>query len=140
MKNLAFAALTGLVLATSAEAQTANQTPIPVPYSRGATVPMHAEDSYVDGNWTVPTPEQMKAAWPAKAQKDDVEGRVTIDCAVAPNGGLSSCDILAENPRGYGFGAAAVKIYFKFAHVDPASVTGGLKPYSRRKFDVIFSD
>ena len=137
MKNLAFAALAGFMLTTGAKAQTADQTPVPVAPSQP---PTHDASSYVDGNWTLPTPEQIKAGWPTRAQKDGVEGRVTLDCSIAPDGRLASCDHPVDSPPGYGFGVAAIKLYFKFAHLDPASVTGGLNANSRRKFDVVFAD
>jgi len=140
MKSLAFAALGSLLLATSAESQTADQAPVPIAPSPLPPLPTHDASSYVEGDWTVPTPEQIKAFWPARAQKDGVEGRVTLDCAIAPNGKLASCDRPVDSPAGYGFGQAAIKAYFKFAHVDPASITGGLVAYSRHKFDVVFAN
>jgi len=103
MKNLALAALAGLMLTTGAKAQTADQTPIRVTtFFQPPATPTHDASSYVDGNWTVPTPEQINAAWPPRAQMDDIEGRVTLDCSIAPNGRLASVDIIDESPRGYG--------------------------------------
>lgn len=54
-----------------------------------------------------PTAAEMAAAYPEKAKAAGVGGGVELVCTAARNGALDDCDILAEAPRGYGFGAAA---------------------------------
>ena len=76
----------------------------------------------------------MADSYPDRAANDEVEGTVTIDCAINSSGRVTSCDILSENPKGYGFGAATVKLFIKYAHVDPGSVDGQLQEGARKKF------
>ena len=132
MINLAFSAAIALV-----QIYTPASPPIPVPpVPMGppvAPTPNHA-GNYIAGNWTYPTSENAGAAYPAKAIADAVGGRVTIDCAVDASGRLTSCDIVSETPPDYGFGAATVKMFLEEAHVDPASVQGGLVAGCRKKF------
>jgi protein TonB len=49
-------------------------------------------------------------------------------------GRITSCDIISENPKGYGFGQATVKAFIRHAKVKPASVGGELRDGDRRKF------
>lgn len=48
------------------------------------------------------------------------EGWAKVNCAVAPNGGLSDCRVVKEHPEGAGFGEAALK----------AAASGRLAPRS----------
>ena len=86
------------------------------------------------GNWTYPGQDQMADLYPDRALNDEVEGSVTIDCAVNSAGRVTSCDIINESPKGYGFGAATVRGFIKGAHVDPSSVGGQLEDGARKKF------
>jgi TonB family protein len=54
-----------------------------------------------------PTVADMAAAYPAKAKAEGIGGGVEMVCSANRNGGLDNCDVLAESPRGYGFGGAA---------------------------------
>ncbi len=58
--------------------------------------------------WTAaPTAADMAAAYPAKAKAEGLGGGAELACTAMASGGLKDCDVLAESPRGYGFGAAA---------------------------------
>lgn len=61
--------------------------------------------------WTAaPTAAEMAAAYPEKAKAQGIGGGVELMCTTAPSGAMTDCDVLAESPRGYGFGAAARKL------------------------------
>ncbi|MGA9659068.1 MAG: TonB family protein, partial [Asticcacaulis sp.] len=89
---------------------------------------------YVAGQWTYPRGDQMANSYPSRAIDDEVEGTVTIDCAINSSGKVTSCDILNESPKGYGFGAATVKAFIRYAKVEPKSVGGELRDGDRKKF------
>jgi TonB family protein len=57
-----------------------------------------------------PTAAEMAAAYPAKARSEGVGGGVEMVCTVKASGAVGDCDVIGENPRGYGFGAAAQKL------------------------------
>lgn len=62
-------------------------------------------------DWTAaPTVADMAALYPEKAKAEGIGGGVELACTVASGGALRQCDVLAETPRGYGFGAAARKL------------------------------
>lgn len=61
--------------------------------------------------WTqAPTANDMAAAFPEKAKTAGVGGVVEMICTVAVSGALKDCQALGEEPKGYGFGAAARKL------------------------------
>jgi periplasmic protein TonB len=51
--------------------------------------------------------------YPARAMERNQEGRVTLDCLVDP-GGRISCSVVSEDPTGWGFGEAALRISRSF--------------------------
>ncbi|HEY0649357.1 energy transducer TonB [Phenylobacterium sp.] len=61
-----------------------------------------------------PTGEDFALAYPPAAVRDEVEGRATISCQVLASGLLADCSLMSEEPAGYGFGAAALSMAFKF--------------------------
>ena len=130
MNYYAIAVLAGLTLASSSYAQ---QT-IPVPPVPAPTTPVDSPAIYLAGKWTYPSSGDMSLAYPAAAWNGGIRGQVTIDCEVAPTGKITSCDIISEDPAGYGFGEATANAFVEFAHVDPASVPGGIQPGARKKF------
>ena len=146
---LACALLASFAAAQSATAQAATDTsrsdasaqatnpPIPVPpvpFASSPPSPANSTGTYLAGNWTYPGPDEAAADYPAGAQAAEIEGRVTLDCQVAATGKLIACDVIAENPPGYGFGSATVELFMSAAHVDPASVPGGIPAGARKKF------
>lgn len=61
--------------------------------------------------WTAaPTTADMAAAYPAKAKAEGVGGEVLLACTANRGGAMTACDVLAETPRGYGFGNAARRL------------------------------
>ena len=65
--------------------------------------------------WSVvPSTAEMAAAWPGKAPPTLEVGRARVECRFSPDTALTGCKLLSEDPAGYGFGAAAVKLTDRF--------------------------
>lgn len=126
--------LAGVMLASSAWAQIQPPPPIMVPPVKRDPHPAHDPSVYVNGAWILPNLDQEKAYRPERASQDGVGGSVTIDCLVGVSGYLTECDVIDETPQGYGFANATVAMFLKYVHVDPATVTGGLHSWSRKRF------
>lgn len=54
-------------------------------------------------------PRDLARYYPRRAIAREMEGQVLLDCIVATSGRLS-CGVIAETPRGWGFGEAALAI------------------------------
>lgn len=50
------------------------------------------------------------AFYPPPARADRVEGRARISCTVTAEGRLTNCAVISEEPAGYGFGDAALRM------------------------------
>lgn len=77
-----------------------------------------------------PTVADVQAADPPKAKAGKTTGFATLQCKLRKDGRLGNCDTLTEEPKGYGFGAAARGLSAKFRgpSTDSAgkSVEGGV--------------
>lgn len=62
-----------------------------------------------------PTGEQLAGVFPVKAVKGAKDGSATIRCRVTIEGYLDRCAVLAESPKDYGFGSAALLLSKQFA-------------------------
>jgi TonB family protein len=147
MKKFVLAALVAVFAAPCAQAQTGDQLTKPDSLAHSGVPAMPPGPPpvphYIRADWILPTPEQMKAAYPQKAFAAGVEGRAVIDCAVKPDGWLTSCDVIGESDgksntlygsaTGYGFGEAAVAVYKQYVHTTPVSAP---HCYCRTKFTV----
>jgi protein TonB len=62
-----------------------------------------------------PSAAEMARFYPSPALENNVEGRAVIRCLVTVAGTLTACTIVQEQPRGYGFGRAAIQLsqYFR---------------------------
>ena len=60
--------------------------------------------------------------YPERAQEREVEGRATIECIVNANGSLA-CTVTSEDPPGYGFGDATLRVSRHF-RIAPATRDG----------------
>jgi TonB family protein len=61
----------------------------------------------MDPPWlAAPTTAEVAAAWPAEAGALP-SGQAVLRCDLNKAGGLTSCDVISENPKGKGFGKAA---------------------------------
>lgn len=66
-----------------------------------------------------PSGDDMEWAYPAHAQRHDIEGKAVIRCAVGHDGRLSDCQVISETPMGEDFGVAAVALSQKFRMLPP---------------------
>jgi len=57
-----------------------------------------------------PTIQEIAAFYPREAVKARVTGKVVVQCAVDEEGLANSCSTVSEEPVGYGFSAAAVRL------------------------------
>jgi protein TonB len=66
--------------------------------------------------------------YPERAQEREVEGRATVECIVGADGRLS-CTVTSEDPPGYGFGDATLRVtrHFRIAPStrDGVATSGG---------------
>lgn len=78
------------------------------------------------GKWSYPNAGVMSDRYPSAAANRNISGTVEIVCYAAADGSLTSCQLLAEDPSGYGFGQVTSDLFAKYTRVDPASVDGGI--------------
>lgn len=75
-----------------------------------------------------PSGQDYARLYPQRAMDAGVSGRVTLDCLVDGNGSLS-CAVLSEEPPGYGFGDATIRLSRNFRMAprttDGRSTAGG---------------
>lgn len=80
-------------------------------------------------DWLPPTTSVMRI-YPPKALIAEKSGKVTLRCSVSESFGVTSCKVMSENPRGYGFGAAAIELVRSFrmksATLDDLPVVPGM--------------
>ncbi len=71
------------------------------------------------GIYFQPGGQEFMEAYPERALRDGVSGRITMRCIVGENGAVA-CELLDEQPSGFGFGAAglALAAAFRAAPVD----------------------
>lgn len=85
-----------------------------------------------------PTVEQVLAAHPEKARAAKVGGMAVIDCRIGPDGGLSKCRTIREQPANYGFARAAKSLAPLFT--TPINTPdGGTAEGSRAHVNVTFA-
>ena len=70
-----------------------------------------------------PTAADIAAAYPKPALKGDGSGRATIRCNFIATGRLTHCQVIGEDPPGFGFGGAALKVSALF-RMRPKSTDG----------------
>ena len=68
-----------------------------------------------------PSGEDMAWAYPQRAQREEIGGKAVLQCLVAPDGGLTHCQVASEAPADYGFGAAALALAPQFQMTRPPS-------------------
>ncbi len=61
-------------------------------------------------------------------------GQVTIDCALTPDGALTSCRVIKAQPADPRAGEIVADLFLCYAHVDPKTITGGIGAGGRKKF------
>jgi protein TonB len=74
-----------------------------------------------------PSSQDFSRYYPPRALEREQDGRVMLDCLV-DSGGRISCTVLSEDPSGWGFGEAALRISRNFraaAQTSDGRVTSG---------------
>ena len=66
-----------------------------------------------------PTADDMEWAYPAHAQRKEIDGKAEITCKVGYDGLLRDCRVVSEVPRGEDFGVAALALSQKFRMIPP---------------------
>jgi protein TonB len=75
-------------------------------------------------NWLRrPSADDMARYYPDGAVRREIAGSATISCAVAVNGTVRNCMVVAETPMGEGFGDAALKLS-RFFRMSPQMENG----------------
>jgi periplasmic protein TonB len=78
----------------------------------------------------MPTVGQFMRFYPPKAMRAEVTGAVVLRCTVSAELKPDSCAVVSEDPAGYDFGAAAVRLASLFKlkpkTADGLSVVGGV--------------
>lgn len=72
------------------------------------TMAQDAEPRF-EPQWSV-RPMIRAQDYPGRALREDLSGSAVIRCHVGSNAVPSNCEILSEDPEGYGFGPAAIGI------------------------------
>lgn len=107
---------------------------IPVNFSQPPPPPRPQDfaPQRVAGNvkWiAAPTYDEVLAAYPAKAREAKLGGTVSLTCTLTKDGHVKGCSTLMEEPKGYGFSAAARSLAPRFVGPtqwsDGKSVAGG---------------
>lgn len=70
-----------------------------------------------------PDAEAVASHYPNRANRLQVEGSATISCFLDPSGKLYDCHTVEENPKGFGFGDAAVAMAAEF-RMKPETIDG----------------
>ena len=61
-----------------------------------------------------PTINNLMAVWPAGALRKGQNGQATLHCKVTTSGLVRSCTVIKEEPKGWGFGGAALALSSTF--------------------------
>lgn len=85
----------------------------------------------VEPSWkTKPTGDDVNRFYPEAAMRAGVGGKVKVRCTITVEGALTNCQAIEEDPPGYGFGEAGVKLMSR-VEFHPKTVDG--KPVESEK-------
>jgi TonB family protein len=77
-----------------------------------------------------PTFDDMEHFYPERARQEEIPGRAAIQCQVTAMGLLDGCTVVAESPKNYGFGEAAMGLSeifrMKPKRIDGQPIGGGI--------------
>jgi hypothetical protein len=59
---------------------------------------------------SLPSADRFVQAYPQDAARRNVEGKVQLKCRLTQTGALSDCSAITEDPPGFGFAAAAIRL------------------------------
>ncbi len=84
-----------------------------------------------------PAPDELPNAYPDRALAKGIEGQVVILCTADTYGDLDDCKVVSEQPQGWGFGDAALRLAFSF-HMRP-QLRNGLSEPSQVRVPIHFA-
>jgi len=89
-------------------------TPTPIPVAIDPPPAPPAPAVLTGMRWLQrPSSQDFNRYYPPRAMEREQEGRVVLDCLVDSNGRIS-CAVVSEDPTGWGFGDAALRISRNF--------------------------
>jgi TonB family protein len=89
-----------------------------------ALPPVPPGSTFTPPDYLKPPPaKEMSALYPSAAARDHLTGSTVIGCVVTAQGTLEPCRVVAEAPKGKGFGDAALAMA-KLFHCQPAKIDG----------------
>lgn len=98
-------------------------TPTPIPVAVDPPPAPVAPSVITNPTWLErPTGRDYSRYYPERAMDRNQEGRVSLDCIVAADGRIN-CSVISEDPSGWGFGDAAIRISRSF-RMAPATQDG----------------
>jgi protein TonB len=68
-------------------------------------------------------PQPTERDFPDRALQSGTSGSATVRCTVQANGRPTGCQVVSEEPSGYGFGRAAVRVVER-GQLSPRTVDG----------------
>jgi TonB family protein len=74
-----------------------------------------------------PTYDEAVGAYPQRARQEGAGGSATVRCDITTDLGLNHCNVIAEEPKGKGFGRAAMKLADHFRVNAPADPSVDLR-------------
>jgi protein TonB len=57
-----------------------------------------------------PGPNEFTRFYPPEALEEDASGSVALSCRVSASGAVRQCSVVQEEPRGFRFGQAALRL------------------------------
>jgi len=83
------------------------------------------EPGYKPPKWaTLPSGEVVDRFFPNAAYRAGIGGRVVLKCTVTIAGKPIDCEVISEDPTGYGFGPAAIRVLETEGLFEPAMRNG----------------
>ncbi len=112
---------------------------LPLPGTESPLAPAAEPVRITRPDWErLPSGEEMARYFPERAQRLERSGRATILCTVETDGRVSGCVVASEDPAGFGFGEAAIRLS-KLFRMKPAMHDGVAVGGGQVRIPLIFS-
>lgn len=96
------------------------------------TLPEEPPRISTEPEWlAMPSGVDLTWAFPPRAMAQNIGGKATIECEVTIQGALKDCEVVSEEPAGYGFGEAVLALTSKMLF-KPALECGRVVPHPVR--------